>query len=227
MTDVPPPPPPPQPPSDSFGAPPPGAGGPDVGAALSYGWKKFTENALPLILLVILPALGLYILFAIGLFAVKGFFGIVLFEILGFLAYTVLLVGIYRASLGVTTGEKADIGKAYQYDNWGGWIVFSIVYGLAIGIGFALCIIPGLFALAFWGLAPFYVIDQNMGIGDAFKASANAASKKGLAFPVLLCYVIGWLGSLACGIGALITVPLAFVAVSYLYRYANNQPVAA
>ena len=51
MTDLPPPP--YQPPP--FGAQPPGGGSPDVGAALSYGWKKFQENVGPLLAVVLIP----------------------------------------------------------------------------------------------------------------------------------------------------------------------------
>ena len=58
-----------------------------------------------------------------------------------------------------------DIGKAFKYDRWGEWIGFSIVYGLMVGIGLALCIIPGLFVLAFFGMAPYFFIDRGMSIG--------------------------------------------------------------
>jgi len=50
VTDLPPPPPPPP-----YGAPPPGAGAPDVGSAISYGWKKFQENVGPMLIVVLIP----------------------------------------------------------------------------------------------------------------------------------------------------------------------------
>jgi uncharacterized membrane protein len=105
--------------------------------------------------------------------------------------------------------------------------VFSIVFGLMVAIGLALCIIPGLFILAFFGLAPFYFLDGGMSFGDALTASREAVSSKGLAVPVVLCIVVGALGAIACGIGILITAPIGYVAVAFLYRYAAGQPVAA
>ena len=36
-----------------------------------------------------------------------------------------------------------------------------------VGIGLVLCIIPGLFVLAFFGLAPYYFIDRGMSLGEA------------------------------------------------------------
>jgi uncharacterized membrane protein len=81
--------------------------------------------------------------------------------------------------------------------------------------------------LAFFGLAPFYVVDGHMRLGDALTASRKAATSKGLAMPVLLSIVVGALGVIACFVGILITYPVAFIAVAYLYRHAVGQPVAA
>jgi uncharacterized membrane protein len=225
VTDVPPPPPPPPPPSDYGGGPP--AQSPDVGAALSYGWKKFQENVGPLIIAVIIPAAGSMVLNLFGQFVIRSLFGILVFSILAMVVQAVLGIAIYRVALQITAGEPADIGRAFQYDRWGEWIVFSIVFGLFVGIGFALCIIPGLIVLAFFGLAPYYFLDANMSMGAAFTAAREAASSKGLAFPVLLAIIVGALGIIACFVGVLITAPIAYVAVAYLYRYAAGQPVAA
>ena len=49
MTDLPPPPPP-----SPYGAPQPAGGGPDAGAAISYGWKKFQENVGPMLIVVLM-----------------------------------------------------------------------------------------------------------------------------------------------------------------------------
>ena len=127
----------------------------------------------------------------------------------------------------ITAGEPADVGKAFQYDRWGEWIVFSVVFGLSVGIGLVLCVIPGLFFLAFFGLAPYYFLDRRLSLGDALQASREAVSSKGLAFPVLLSIIVGVLGIIVCVVGVFVTEAVAYVAVAYLYRYATGQPVAA
>jgi uncharacterized membrane protein len=225
VTDPPPPPPPPPPPSE-FGMPPP-ASGPDVGVALSYGWKKFQENVGPLIAIVAVPVVAQVVLGGIAFAARSTFVLYVLIQILSFVASTVGLLGITRAALMLTAGEQIDFGKAFQYDRWGEWFVFSIVYGLMVGIGLALCLIPGLFVLAFFGMAPFFFVDGRMSLGDALSASRQASGGKGLALPVLLSIIVGALGVIACFVGVFITYPVAFIAVAYLYRYAVGQPVAA
>ncbi len=221
MSDVPPPPPPSQ-----FGSPPP-ASSPDVGAALSYGWKKFQSNVGPLIIAVLIPVAAQIVLSLIGQFVIRSIFASLLFSALSLVVGAVAGIGIFRVALQITAGEPADIGKAFTYDRWGEWIGFSIVFGLMVGIGLALCIIPGLLVLAFFGLAPFYFLDGRMSFGDSFSAARNAASSKGLALPVLLAVIVGVLGVIACFVGLLVTEPIAYVAVAFLYRYAVGQQVAA
>jgi uncharacterized membrane protein len=222
MTDVPPPPPPP-----SYGAPPPGSPAPDVGTALSYGWKKF-QQYVGVALGVILIPLGVSIVISlIAQAARSSIFLYVVIELIGFIVNAALAIGIYNVALMITAGEEPTIGKAFTYDRWGDWILFSIVWGLMIGIGLALCIIPGLFLLAFFGLAPYYFIDGRMSLGNALTAAREAASSKSRALPTLLVILVGLAGLLACGIGVFVTAPLAYIAVAFLYRYAAGQPVAA
>ena len=104
--------------------------------------------------------------------------------------------------------------------------MFSIVYGLMVGVGLLLCVIPGLVVLAFFGMAPYFFLDRGMSMGDAFTASREAATSRGFALPVILSIAVGAAGLIACGIGALVTAPAAYVAVAYLYRNAAGQPVA-
>jgi hypothetical protein len=111
MTDVPPPPPPPPP---SFGAPPPGGGAPDVGTALSYGWKKFQANVGPLLIAILISAGAQILLSLIGQFAIRSFVAVVLFELIGVVVAAVAGIGIYRVALQITAGEPADIGKAFN-----------------------------------------------------------------------------------------------------------------
>jgi uncharacterized membrane protein len=225
VSDLPPPPPPPPPPP--YGAPQPGAGGPDVGTAIGYGWKKFQENVGPMLIVVLIPVAAQIVLSLIGRAAVHSLAGAALFQILGIIVSAVAGLGLYRVALMITAGEPADVGKAFQYDRWGEWIVFSFVFGLMVGVGLVLCLIPGLFVLAFFGLAPFYFIDGRLSLGESLSASRQAVQSKGLAFAVLLSIVVGVLGLIACVVGVFVTEAIAYIAVAYLYRYATGQQVAA
>ena len=221
MTDVPPPPPP-----SSFGAPPPSSG-PDVGASLSYGWKKFQENVGPLIGIILAPFAVLFLIEIIGAVVIRGFFGFFFFYALALLVAAVAYLGIFNAGLMATRGEKVDFGKAFQTDRWGEWIGFAIVYGLMVSIGSLFCGVGALVVIAFWGLAPYYFLDQRKGIGEALSASLEATRRiSGMPLALAVAALVAWAGGLVCGVGALVTMPLGFIAGAYLYRFANGQAVA-
>jgi uncharacterized membrane protein len=218
VNDVPPPPPP-------YGSPPPGAGNPDVGSALSYGFNKYFANVGPMLAVIFIPVAAQLLLSFIGQVIVKGLFGVLVFQILSWVIGAIAGLGLYQMCLQITSGQTPDIGKAFTTDRWGEWFVFSFVFGLMVGIGLILCVIPGLFVLAFFGLAPFFFLDRGMSVGDALTASREAASR-GYAVPVILAIIVGVLGVIACGIGVLVTAPAAYIAVAFLYRGANNQVAA-
>jgi uncharacterized membrane protein len=217
VNDVPPPPP-------SYGAVPPGGGSPPVGTALSYGFNKYFANV-GQVLLIILVAFAAQVIVQLFEISVSSLFLKAILGIIGLVVSAAVSIGIYRAALMVTAGVTPTVSAAFTYDRWGEWIVFSIVYGLMVGIGLVLCIIPGLFVLAFFGMAPYYFIDRGMSLGDALTASREAAGR-GYAVPVVLSVIVGVLGFIACGIGALVTAPAAYIAVAFLYRSASGQPVA-
>jgi uncharacterized membrane protein len=219
VNDVPPPPPP------SYGAVPPSGGSPDVGTALSYGFNKFFANW-QAILGVILVAFAAELVFNLVSLGVSSFAGKLLFAIIGIVVNAVVAIGIYKTALMVTAGQTITMGEAFTYDRWGEWIIFSLVFGLMVGVGLVLCLIPGLVVLALFGMAPYFFIDRGMSLGDALTASREAATSRGFALPVLLSVIVGGLGVIACVVGALVTMPAAYIAVAYLYRNASGQPVA-
>ena len=97
-----------------------------------------------------------------------------------------------------------------------------------MGVGAIFCGVGRLFVLAFFGLAPYYFIDQNKSLGDAFSASLEATSRNsGVAAGdrVGRARRLRSASSL-CYIGALVTMPMAYVGVGFLYRAANGQAAA-
>jgi hypothetical protein len=224
VSDVPPPPPPPPPPPQppQYGAP---SGAPQVGPALSYGFNKYFANLGPMLAVIFIPLLAQLVLILLGQFVFKNFGILIVLQVLSWIVGVVAALGIYQMTLQLTAGQTPDIGQAFTTDRWGEWFVFSIVYGLMVGIGLALCIIPGLFVLAFFGMAPFFFLDRRMSLGDALSASREAAGR-GYALPVIVSVIVGIAGAIACGIGAFVTAPAAYIAVAFLYRGATNQVAA-
>jgi hypothetical protein len=218
VTDVPPPPPPPA-------VPPIGGATPDAGAALSYGWKKFTENVGPLLAIILLPVAAQIVLGLIGQLT-RSVPAIFLLNAVSYVISLMLAIGIFNAGLMVTSGQQLDVGKAFSTDRWGEWILFSFVFGLFVGVGALFCGVGALVVIAFWGLAPYYFLDQRNSLGDAFSAAlAKSRSTQGLPLALALVALVGVLGVIACGIGLLVTMPVAYVGSAFLYRVVNAQPV--
>lgn len=205
----------------------------EVGTAIAYGWKKFTENVGPFIILVLAVFVAIVVLNIIqsiltpnstGFLALIWTFALsVIVMIISF----IIQAGVYRAGLGVTKGIKPEVAMLTQTDNIGPYVLTVIVVGLGAFVGFVLCIIPGIIWLIFTAYAPILALDKGMGPGDAITTSINWVKDNfGQVFLILL---VSWLvyiaGAILCGVGLLVSIPVALVAMIYSYRALNQEPV--
>lgn len=220
MTDVPPPPPP-------TGPGPSGAASPDAGAALAYGWEKFKVHAGVLIAIIVLPVIVQVALQIVGRFGIDSLSGALVFGVLSMLVSFVAQLGIFNAGLMLTRGEAPEIGKAFSTQRWVEWFVFAFVFGLMVGIGALFCGVGALVVIAFWGLAPYFFLDQGLGLGDSLRKSLETTrSTPGLPLALALTALVGYLGVVLCWVGLLVTGPIAYVGTAFLYRRATGQAVA-
>lgn len=209
----------------------PGMGGvpatTDAGATISYGWRHFTANAGPMLGVVFVPIVIQSVLSLIGR-NIGSLAVIIVFSVISQVISLATQIGIFNASLMVTAGEPVEIGRAFSTDRWGEWIIFALVWGLMVGIGAIFCGIGALVVIAIWGLAPYYFIDKRMSLGDALRASSQATGQvNGMRLTLGLLPLFGIVGIFACFVGIFATMPAAYIGAAYLYRIANNQPVAA
>ncbi|RMF43860.1 MAG: hypothetical protein D6753_04060 [Planctomycetota bacterium] len=120
-------------------------------------------------------------------------------------------IGQTQIYLRLLRGQSAQVG-----DLFGGGSRFlptlavSILFGLAVGVGTVLCIIPGLVVGALFWPCYYLVVDNKSKVIDSF----TVAQKIGTAnigttiLLVLLGIGINLLGFLACGVGILFAAPL-------------------
>jgi uncharacterized membrane protein len=226
--------PPPGPPPGGYGAGGGGGQSLDVGSAVSYGWKKFTENPVPFILLV-LAVLAVNIVVAIlrsaitsQLNGIGGLFIYFVLAIAGIVISFIVQAGVWRAGLAVTRGGEPNVSQFTETDNFGPYVLTSIVVGVVAAIGFFLCFIPGIIWLIFTAYAPLLALDKGVGPGDAIGKSIEwVRSQFGKIFVLLLvCWLLYALGAVLCCIGLLVTVPVALVAITYSYRILDGEAVA-
>lgn len=114
-------------------------------------------------------------------------------------------------------------------------IVFGVLFGIAVGIGFVFLIVPGLILLTFWSVGAPAIVIEGIGPIDAFGRSwrlvrGNAWSVFGLLLLIWLIVlviqvVISAIGAaigdvalvIAVVLGTAITAPIYSLAVSILY----------
>ncbi|MFV0317939.1 MAG: hypothetical protein ACK5O2_13395 [Microthrixaceae bacterium] len=227
-----------QPPAQPYGA----GGGQqlDVGTAISYGWNKFTENVGPFLMLVIGVFVAIVVVSVIAQFAlvpaISGDDASLVLATIGFavgmflqIAVSVIVqIGMYRAGLGVTEGRTPAFSMFTDSTNIGPYILTAIVVALGAMVGYILCIIPGIIWIFFTSFAPLRALDKGEGPGDAIRGSIDMVRNNlGQVFLILLVsYLIYFAGAILCGVGLLVSIPVALVAICWTYKVIDGQPVA-
>lgn len=209
-------PPPPAPGGGGYGPPPPqqpgygggggyGGGQPagfDLGTAFSWSWKKFTENAVALILAVLIVSVLSGVLYFLGALVTgaifstgtectardefgtctsystgPGFFvGILAFSLAALVAVFVAVIlgaNIVKMLLNIADGHKAQLSTLFDFSDIGPVVILSVLITLGTIIGSILCYIPGLI----WGFltqyALFFLKDRRQSPVDSIKSSIS------------------------------------------------------
>ncbi len=152
----------------------------------------------------------------------------VLMPIVGFILSQVMALNLTRMAFAATNGEQPDPAKLFVFERLGPWILGSILFGLIVGIGLILFIVPGVIAYVAFGFWGFVFVDRNLGVSDSFSASNQlTAGRKAQVFVfflvvfVLSILVVG----LTLGLAAIITYPIAHLVLAHGYRTLKGDPV--
>ncbi len=189
-----------------------------VGGAISYGWRKFTQNALTWVLLLLAIALVQSILnFALRSDQlVLSFVFTVIVTVVGYLMQAALT----RGALHELDGNKPSFGAFFQFSNVGAIILAGLLIGVLSTLGFVLLIIPGIVVVFFTWWTFDFVIDRSEDPISALKSSGKAiASNVGTILVLALALVaLNVVGALLLLVGLLVTVPVSVLASTYAYR---------
>ena len=211
----------------------------DIGAGLSYAWAKFQANVGQWILLALVPMAVYLVVSLIAFFALIPAFagdagvviGTILFALVlmaGIVVAFVMSRGLYRAALGVCDGREPDVGLLFKFDDIGPFIIVSLLYALAVGVGMVLCVIPGIIAAVVFVWAPYAVIDKGMAPVDAMKHSLELTKERAgeVVLFLIVIYAINAVAGSVCFLLSLVTLPVMWIALAWAWRRLNGQPVA-
>ncbi|WP_149373790.1 hypothetical protein [Mycolicibacterium sp. P9-64] len=228
----------------------------NVGEAFGWAWNKFSKNAAPLIVATLIYGVIVGVVYGIvygvaialapdpvsyydssgsgfsysysagfgaASIAVLVLGGLVLFVLIGAIQSAYL-----AALLDIANGEQVAVGSFFKPRNVGSVVLGALIVGVLASIGYALCVLPGLAVAIFTLFTTILIVERSLAPIDAIKASIDIV--KANFVQVLLAWlifgVITTVGSLLCGIGLLVAVPVAGLYLVYTYRKLTNGQVA-
>lgn len=209
-----------------------------ISEALSFGWETFKKQPLFWVIVTIITM----VIGSLGSFTDRGGSsdpaenarmvsemdpGIaMLLGLLG-LVFMVISMGVQlgaiRLELDAVEGKElkyTTLFSQFDFMKLLKFIVASILYGLLVGIGLLLLVVPGVYFALKYQFYPFFIVTKNAGILESGKLSAEAT--KGLKLQLLgyclVAFLIVVAGALALFVGLLVAIPVVSIAYAYVFN---------
>jgi len=149
--------------------------------------------------------------------------------LIGLVVQAFILGGVVQFTLRVARGEKPDFGVVFAGGRYfAPMLGATLLYTLGVGVGFAACLVPGLFLFAGWVAYSAFIVDKGLGAIESLKASWQATQpyRTNIIVYALLSFLVVFAGALACCIGALlVSFPVLMIGNAYLYlKLIGEQP---
>lgn len=188
--------------------------------ALRFGWTTTKANLKPLLAIGLVGAfLALLGQALSGEGPANGLRALML------LAVQVLQVALtmvwIRVALNLHDGQRIEWTRlSGLLGNFFTFLLAWVLYGLVVGVGFLLLIVPGVIWALKFGFSGFLVVDRRLDPIEAFRESSRLTEGlKGQLFGfALLLLGVNILGAIALGVGLFVTVPTTFIAAAYAFR---------
>lgn len=201
-----------------------------VGDAISYGWNATKNNLgffiLAFLIIWVVEAILSYLNGALSRNApLIGFlFGLIVYVIGLFFQMNLIKIGLEVFDNRQPRLEDLFVVPAH----WVSYLIAGIIFGIVVGIGFVIFIIPGLFMLTRWLFFGYAIVDQGADATQSLGASWQLTRGHfwGVFLLVLALFVINIIGAILFGVGLLISAPISLMASTYAYR-ALQGPVAS
>jgi uncharacterized membrane protein len=185
--------------------------------ALRFGWRGTMSNLKPLLAI---GAIGALLSFVREALTSRGGAGVLLAVGVQILQAVVMLA-LIRASLKLHDGERIDWARPFDLlTGFVPYLITSVLYGLIVFGGLLLLIVPGILWAVKFGYATFAVVDKKLDPIEALRESSRLTKGERwhlLGFGLLVIGV-NLLGTLAFGIGLLVTIPTTTLAAAYVFR---------
>ncbi len=201
-----------------------------MGEAVNFGWDTMKANFLFFIGLLVAILIIVGVPSFIGNRAQDSPAIVVAFSLLTFILELVVGLGVIRITLKFVDHETVEFGDLFSAAGYFfSYLIASILYGLMVGIGTILLIVPGIIVAVIFYMYQYSIVDRGLGPIEALKRSAELTRgvRWDLFLFMLLLAGINILGALALGVGLLVTTPTTMVALAHAYRQLDRQTADA
>jgi predicted Ser/Thr protein kinase len=197
----------------------------DIRNCFRRGWKLVRANFWPLIGITALVVVLLSFVVGFGSAFASGLahaHPALPFAVLMMLIWGPLSSGLCLYFLRKIRGETSTIEIAFS--GFGTRFLDLFLAGFAVSVftaaGFACLVLPGIYLLIAWSFALPLVIDQGLDFWTAMQLSRKVVTRRWWKFFsfALLLLLLSAAGTLAFGIGVLVTVPVALASMMYAYE---------
>jgi uncharacterized membrane protein len=226
-----------------------------IGEGFTWAWNKFSKNAGALIVATLVYGLIVGVLYGIFVgisfalaptvttysdygygadYSASASFGFASYLVLGLGALVAAIVGFaiqsaYTSSLlDIANGQPVTIGSFFKPRNLGAVIVAGVIVAILTGIGYLLCIIPGIIVAFLTMFTVYALLERNLSPIDAIKASVDItrANLGNAILAWLLSALVLAAGVAVCYIGVIVAAPVASLFLVYTYRKLSGGQVA-
>jgi hypothetical protein len=184
----------------------------DIGAAFGRAWQTLVSDFWPIV--------GVSALVLIATVVANG-------AIIGPLITGPLMGGLFGYYLGKVRRQPATLAVAFSGFSRAFFqlVLCALIAGFLVGVGLALCLIPGIYLMVAWTFALPLIWDRRFQFWDAMEVSRKVINQRWWGFfgVVFLSALINVGGLLALGVGLFVTFPWTMLALAWLYedRFGN------
>ena len=194
--------------------------------ALALGWQRFRERPLFLVGLFLITTLISAVTGAIAEQMDTGVVGLGV-NLADFALQILISMGMTLVLIRVYDEVATDYGDILEPIHlfWK-YLVMTILVLIVVIVGLFLFVIPGIIAGIALSMAPYLVIDRNLGPVEAMKESIRITNghKWNLFVFGIIIVALNVCGALLLGVGLFVTIPVSALAAIHAYRWVVNPP---
>ena len=133
-----------------------------------------------------------------------------------------ILVGIWRAILGMIDGRAPEVGMMFGgFDQFGDAFLAYLVRTILVTLGFLLLIVPGVILALMWAFTFPLLAENRLGFWQAMHRSAvlTEGYRWRLLLLALACWLVLMLGLVVFCVGIFVALPVCMTAFALAYRW--------